>query len=206
MTKVIVKNISATASEKTGLLKIILSLSKETFVTTCDGTQDGDGIRQEDKVRNDKEPIVKPKSAIFAEILAAGYQLQDTIIEKGLEFDAKYGISARLSSYLSTIQEQLLSLENKYHVYETVSSKATELDSKYEVQNKVKSAASQVQDKATQALDTYPGKQLYEFYSNTSKQVIDVHTEARRIANEKKAAQIVDASHASQQQEKVETQ
>lgn len=46
----------------------------------------------------------KPKAAIFAEILAAGYTLQDAIIEKGLEFDNKYGVCNYIFQYLAHIQ------------------------------------------------------------------------------------------------------
>ncbi|CAG8530470.1 1874_t:CDS:2 [Scutellospora calospora] len=165
-----------------------------------DEGQCDEGIRQEDK----------PKTAIFAEILANGYTLQDTIIQKGIEFDEKFGISSRLAQYLQAIQEQrklldsaVQSFDNKYHVYDTVTGKATEIDNKFCVQDRVKNVASTIQDRANQALDTPPGKQLYEFYTSTTKQVADVHNEARRIANEKKAAQIVVDTSA---QVKAETQ
>lgn len=46
----------------------------------------------------------KPKAAIFAEILAAGYTLQDAILEKGIEFDSKYGFSNYFKQYLAQIQ------------------------------------------------------------------------------------------------------
>ncbi|CAG8535395.1 2813_t:CDS:2 [Cetraspora pellucida] len=204
--KIIVYSVSATASEKqetaakTALMLTNAVIGDSQITVKCSGegpseeeeSPEGDGISQEDK----------PKAVIFAEILAAGYQLQDTIIEKGIEFDAKFGISTRLSHYLQTIQEQLKKLDDKYHVTETVTNQATAIDAKLGVQDKVKYAATQVQDRANQALDTSPGKQLVEFYLSTQKQVADVHNEARRIANEKKAARIVDASI----QEKIECQ
>lgn len=46
----------------------------------------------------------KPKSRIAAEILANGYILQDQIVAKGLEYDNKYGLSSRLTGYLSSLQ------------------------------------------------------------------------------------------------------
>jgi hypothetical protein len=61
------------------------------------GSEDGpdDYLGQEDK----------PKGTIFAEILASGYSLQDSIIEKGVEFDTKFGVSNLLKQYLSQIQD-----------------------------------------------------------------------------------------------------
>ncbi|CAG8717767.1 7105_t:CDS:2 [Gigaspora margarita] len=169
-------------------------------------TQDGDGISQEDKVRSDKEPLIKPKSAIFAEILAAGYQLQDTIIQTGIDYDAKFGISARLTQYLQALQDQIKSLNENYHVTETISNKSREIDTKFGVQDKVKYATSTVQESANKALETAPAKQILAYYSSASKQVADVHNEAIRIANEKKASQIVEASNQANQEKKVDTQ
>jgi hypothetical protein len=120
----------------------------------------------------------KPKSAIFAEILAAGFQLQDSIIHKGLEFDKKFGLSEHLVQYLNQIQENLKSIDEKYKVYETVTAKAAEIDNKFAVQDKIKNAASQ-------AVDTSIGKIVVDYYFLTTKQVSDVHAEARRIADEK---------------------
>ncbi|KAF0472275.1 RNA-binding protein vip1 [Gigaspora margarita] len=159
-------------------------------------TQDGDGISQEDK----------PKSAIFAEILAAGYQLQDTIIQTGIDYDAKFGISARLTQYLQALQDQIKSLNENYHVTETISNKSREIDNKFGVQDKVKYATSTVQESANKALETAPAKQILSYYSSASKQVADVHNEALRIANEKKASQIVEASNQANQEKKVDTQ
>jgi hypothetical protein len=46
----------------------------------------------------------KPKSRIAAEILANGYLLQDHVVAKGLEYDHKYNVSGRFSSFLNTLQ------------------------------------------------------------------------------------------------------
>jgi hypothetical protein len=46
----------------------------------------------------------KPKSRIAAEILANGYLLQDHVVAKGLEYDNKYNVSGRFTSFLSTLQ------------------------------------------------------------------------------------------------------
>ncbi|RIB11307.1 hypothetical protein C2G38_118890 [Gigaspora rosea] len=148
-------------------------------------TQDGDGISQEDK----------PKAAIIAEIMAAGYQISDTIIQTGIDYDAKFGISARLTQYLKALQEQIQSLDNSYHVSETISNTSSQLANKYGVQDKVNYVTSTVQDNANKALETAPAKTLLNFYSSTSKKAVDVHNEARRIADEKKARNIVATSN-----------
>jgi hypothetical protein len=127
----------------------------------------------------------KPKKVIFAEILAAGFQLQDTIIQKGLEFDSKFGLSDRLKYYLHQLQDNLKTLDEQYKVYEKVNATAVQLDSKFAVQDKIKYVATQAQDKANQVIETPAGKIVLDYYFSTTKQVADVHAEARRIADEK---------------------
>jgi len=130
----------------------------------------------------------KPKAAIFAEILSAGYQLHDHILERGVAFDAQYGLSNKFKQYLAQLQDQLKVLNDKYKVTDRVA----ELDQKYHVQDNVKRVASQAQDKANSALSTSTGKRLQEFYLSTSKVVTDVHCEARRIANLKRSLKVTE--------------
>jgi hypothetical protein len=143
----------------------------------ADEVYDAEEISQEEK----------PKSAIFAEILAAGYQLSDHIIQKGLEYDNTYGISQRVKQWLQTLTSNLWDLDAKYKVVETITEKATVLDAKFAVGDKVKYTAAFAQDKANTALQTPIGKRVASFYTSTTKNVADVHTEARQLANDKKA-------------------
>lgn len=142
----------------------------------CDETSDGTMIRQEDK----------PKGAIFAEILASGYSLQDAIIEKGVEFDAKYGVSSVLKQYLAQVQANLKSLDQKYQVSETVTTRATDINNKYSVYDNAKKVIDQAHDKVNNFLETSTGKMITDYLFNTQKQVADVQTMARKIANDKK--------------------
>jgi hypothetical protein len=127
----------------------------------------------------------KAKKVIFAEILAAGFQLQDSIIQKGLEFDSRCGISGRLMHYLHQLQDNLKAFDDQYKVYEKVSATAVQLENKFAVQDKIKYVTTQAQDKVNQAIETPAGKIMLDYYLSTTKQVADVHAEARRIADEK---------------------
>ncbi|KAG0370502.1 hypothetical protein BC939DRAFT_446148 [Gamsiella multidivaricata] len=131
---------------------------------------------------NDTAQENKPKATILAEILAAGYQLQDQIIEKGLEIDAKYGLVGRIQSYVEAAKAQALALDEKYRVTE----KATEIDHKYHVQDRVNAAVGQGIDYSNQALQTAPGQKVTGIASQVKEQIAAVHHEARRIADEKK--------------------
>lgn len=45
----------------------------------------------------------KPKSVIFAEIIAGGYDLADDIIERGANFDKRYGISPKFQTFIDSL-------------------------------------------------------------------------------------------------------
>jgi len=141
----------------------------------CDDPSD-DSLGQEDK----------PKAAIFAEILAAGYSLQDAIIEKGIEFDARYGVSGVFKQYLAQIQANLKNLDQKFQVTESVTTRATDLNNKFSVYDNAKYVIDQAQDKVNNFLETPTGKKIVEYLFCTQKTVSDVQSLARKIANDKK--------------------
>ncbi|KAG9306744.1 hypothetical protein G9A89_005644 [Geosiphon pyriformis] len=158
--------------------QISVKLADDLIVNGTDDLSDTEDLIQEEK----------PKAAIFAEILAAGYQLHDHIIEKGLEYDNTYGVTQVVRQFLAQLQANLQQFDAKFKLVETVAAKAIEIDAKFAVQDKVKFAAAQAQDKAALALQTPIGKRVTEFYTSTTKTVSDVHFEARQIADDKKAA------------------
>ncbi|KAG0224894.1 hypothetical protein BGW42_004757 [Actinomortierella wolfii] len=127
----------------------------------------------------------KPKATIFAEMLAAGYSLSDSIIEKGLELDAKYGLKDRVNSYLAYAKAQAQAFDEKYRV----SVKAQEIDNKYHVQDRVNATVAQGVGLSQQALQSPTGQKVQGMAHQIKEQVAAVHYEARRIADEKKAKQ-----------------
>jgi RNA recognition motif-containing protein len=145
-----------------------------------------DGLSCNDDPDDGDIQASKPKAAIFAEILAAGYTLQDTIIEKGIEFDAKYGFSNYFKQYLAQIQANLKNLDQQYKVTETVTTRATDINNKYSVLNGAKYVIDQAQDKVNNFLETSAGKMICEYLFCTQKQVSDVQSLARKIADDKK--------------------
>jgi DNA gyrase/topoisomerase IV subunit B len=124
----------------------------------------------------------KPKVTVLAEILAAGYTLQDQIIEKGLEIDAKYCLVGRIQAYVEAAKAQAKNLDEKYHV----TAKASELDHKYHVQDRVNAAVGQGIGYSNQALQTAPGQKVAGVATHVKEQIAAVHYEARRLADEKK--------------------
>jgi len=114
----------------------------------------------------------KPRSRIFAEYLAHGYTVSDSVIEKALQLDTKHGVSSRFTSALSTFDQRTKTTDT-----------AKSLDTKYGVSDKASTAWGGLTSYFEKALGTPTGQKLREFYVQGDKQVRDVHTEARRLAD-----------------------
>eukprot|EP01065_Artemidia_motanka_P036360 TRINITY_DN44292_c0_g1_i1.p1 TRINITY_DN44292_c0_g1~~TRINITY_DN44292_c0_g1_i1.p1 ORF type:complete len:274 (+),score=5.07 TRINITY_DN44292_c0_g1_i1:40-822(+) len=132
-------------------------------------TRDSDEITQEEK----------PRSRIVAEYLAHGYVIGDQAVQRAIDLDNKHGVSNR---FLSTLQ----SLDSKYHATD----KARSVDQSYGVTAKTTQATNSLLSGLTsyyeKAVGTPTGKKLVDFYTQTSRQVQDIHAEARRLADLKK--------------------
>jgi len=130
----------------------------------------------------------KPKTGIVTEVLAAGYQVSDHIIDRATTFDAQYGVSTRMQSYYQQALEKLGQLDEKYQIRKTVTAKAGELDAKYAVSDKVGAAAASVQAAAASALQTGPGQKAAGILTQAKTQVGTQLEASRAVAQEKKAA------------------
>ncbi|OBZ71359.1 Protein vip1 [Grifola frondosa] len=132
----------------------------------------------------------KPRAGIAAEYLARGYTLSDQILERAIDIDQKHGISSRFLSYIqnldSTIGAKALGPEKTISgkVQETLAS-ATQQARAVDEQ---KGISKQAGDYYSRALASPFGQKVFSFYTTTSKQIHDIHEEARRIADTHKAA------------------
>jgi len=140
------------------------SIDEETHPTT-NAERDSDEITQEEK----------PRSRIIAEYLAHGYVIGDQAAQKAIDLDHKHGVSNR---FLATLQN----LDAKYKATD----KAKSVDQSYGVTQKTNSLLSGLTSYYEKAAGTPTGQKLVNFYSQTSKQVQDIHAEARRLADIKK--------------------
>ncbi|RFU24269.1 hypothetical protein B7463_g12068, partial [Scytalidium lignicola] len=130
--------------------------------------RDTDEITQEEK----------PRSRIVAEYLAHGYVVGDTAIQRAIDLDQKHGVSQR---FLNTLKH----LDDKYHGTE----RAKTVDQSYGVTAKANSFLSGLSSYYEKATATPTGRKFADFYTQTARQVQDIHTEARRLADIKKAQQ-----------------
>jgi RNA recognition motif-containing protein len=134
---------------------------------THNGERDTDEITQEEK----------PRSRIIAEYLAHGYVISDTAAQRAIDLDQKHGVSSR---FMQTLQR----LDSKYKATD----KARGVDQTYGVTPRVNSLLSGLNSYYEKAAGTPTGQKLVNFYTQTSRQVLDIHNEARRLADIKKEA------------------
>lgn len=120
---------------------------------------------------NDVDQEDKPRSRIIAEYLAHGYVISDKAIEHALALDQQHGISTRFTKALQDF-------DSKYNATERVQ----QVDKKLGVTENANKAWATMYSYFDKASDTPSGRKLHNFYQQGSKQVLDVHNEARRLA------------------------
>jgi len=151
-------------------------------VTSASGSTDDDGSHFTSNAERDSDEITqeeKPRSRIVAEYLAHGYVIGDSAVQRAIDLDQKHGVTNR---FLTTLQN----LDAKVHATD----KAKSIDQSYKVTDKATSTANSLLSGLTsyyeKAAGTPTGQKLVNFYSQTSRQVQDIHAEARRLADIKK--------------------
>ncbi|KAF5022019.1 hypothetical protein F66182_5902 [Fusarium sp. NRRL 66182] len=147
-------------------------------VTSAGADVDDDAAHPTKNADRDSDEITqeeKPRARILAEYLAHGYVVGDAAIQRGLELDATHNVSNR---FLSTLQ----GLDEKYHA--TDRAKAT--DQSYGITQRANSLWLGLSSYFEKASNTPTGKKIAQFYTEGSRQVQEVHAEARRLADLKK--------------------
>jgi len=130
----------------------------------------------------------KPRAGIAAEYLAKGYILSDSILERAIDMDNKKGISKRFLSYFHNLDKSVG--ERTLGPDQTISGKLQSTVDKAAQQARTidqeKGYFKTLHDYYLKAIMSPLGQNVREFYTDTSKQVRDIHEEARRIADHEK--------------------
>ena len=129
------------------------------------GERDSDEITQEEK----------PRGRIFAEYLAHGYVVGDAAIAQAVALDHKHGVTSR---FYTTLQN----LDKKYKA----SDRAKTADQSYGITQRANTLFSGLNSYFEKATNTATGQKIANFYGQTQHQVLDIHNEARRLAELKK--------------------
>jgi len=117
----------------------------------------------------------KPRARIIAEYLAHGYVISDKAIESALAADKQHGVSTKFMSVLNSFDQKTQATQ-----------KAQTVDAKLGVSNKAYAAYSSLSTYFEKAVNTPTGQKLRSFYDQGNKTVMDVHNEARYLADVKK--------------------
>jgi len=140
----------------------------------------------------------KPRAGIVAEYLAKGYVLSDHILNRAIDIDQKKGISSRFLSYFNSLDKTVGA--KTLGPDQTVSGRVqTGLSSgmgqarAYDEQHGLSKSAN---DYYTKAISSPFGQKVFQFYTSTTKQIQDIHEEARRIADGHKHPQAPGAAPA----------
>jgi len=138
----------------------------------------------------------KPRAGIAAEYLARGYTLSDQVLEKAIAMDHKHGISTRFLNYFQSLDKSVG--ERALGRDQTISGKlqatvgsATQQARAMDEQKGISKIAN---DYYQSAITSPFGLKVKAFYTDTSKQVQDIHEEARRIADQQKSQAVPTAS------------
>jgi len=114
----------------------------------------------------------KPRARIVAEYLAHGYVLSDQAIQKAIALDNKHGVSNRFTSALANF-------DAKYKATD----KAKGVDQSYGISQKATAGWHGINSYFEKARETPTGQKIVNFYIQGERQVMDVHAEARRLAD-----------------------
>lgn len=132
--------------------------------TIDDTARDSHDISQEDK----------PRSRIVAEYLAHGYVISDAALQRAIALDNQHGISSRFTNALAQF-------DSKYKA----SDRAKGLDASYGITDKASVGWRGFNSYFEKAINTPTGQKLAAFYTQSDRQVRDIHAEARRLADMK---------------------
>jgi len=138
----------------------------------------------------------KPRAGIAAEYLAKGYSLSDHILKRAIEIDNTQGISKRFLNYFHHLDKSV-----GHHTLgpgQTISGQfqaglgaATQHARGLDAQGGYSKGANEYYLKA---ISSPLGQQVRNFYTTTSKQILDIHEEARRISSQQKGKAARDAA------------
>jgi len=170
-----------------------LTVSSETDDSDDDDEEDSDEDEEDVPSTPKSEPVDqadKPRAGVAAVYIAKGYSLSDMILQRIIELNRQHGISQKFSTYFSTIDSTVG--QKALGPNKTISGKVQEGVSagleRAKTLDHQKGISKKAGDYYSRALDTTLGQKVRGFYTITSKQIQDIHEEARRIADEKKAA------------------
>ncbi|KAF5361016.1 hypothetical protein D9756_004837 [Leucocoprinus leucothites] len=185
------------SAAKTALMLNGGTLDSATLSVTSDAVKEDDHLQQAaaDAPTGGIDQSDKPRAAIAAEYIAKGYSLSDKILERAIEMDRKQGISAKFLQYFHQLDEGLgkRAFGPDAKVTTAVQSKVDEQIKQAKAIDEAKGFSRVAHGYYERAIASPLGQRVLQFYTDTSKQVHDIHEEARRIAQADKGKPTTEA-------------
>lgn len=160
---------------KTALLLDSTQLGPAQVHVSSAASLDDMGAKASDEPSSSKDELEqedKPRSRILAEYLAQGYTVSDKAIERAIALDNQQGISTKFTNAIKNFDARFQASE-----------KAAGVDAKLGVSDYAHAGWMSLHSYFDAAMGTPTGQKLRAFYEQANKQVLDVHNEARHLAN-----------------------
>lgn len=155
-----------------------------------------DNAQQQQQQRQESKSV----SHVMAELLASGYVLTESVINKGAEFDNKHGVSTTVNGYLNKMGISLAQLNQRFYTSSTAKSNPETVtdDSDHQQQTRSATATSTTEappisssssrnsssssSRIQNLLGSKAGLKVQGIASRVADRVTNVHEEAKRIA------------------------
>lgn len=147
----------------------------ETLDENKSGKDISDAASAEIGQNGDIPQEIKPKSQIFAEYLSQGYILGDSLVSKAVEYDQKNGLSDKFNRFISDLNTKYKLPEKQQQLQQTTEG----LDNKYKITESLTKYYNDFQQ-------TSLGHKIHDFYTNAVNDSLQIHAEAKRLADLKK--------------------
>ena len=153
----------------------------------ADVDDEGEDIPQEEK----------PKLAVLAQLLASGYHISDSLIDRAIQIDQKKGLSASFKSFIHDLDSKYIhshdpesvahrKLKRADHVLHGFTHKLSSFAKLRSVHNYLDKAAA-----------SPSGLRIHQFYLHVAKEVKEVRAEANRLYNLQKAQEQAATEHSA---------
>ncbi|KAF7778657.1 hypothetical protein Agabi119p4_3002 [Agaricus bisporus var. burnettii] len=168
------------------------NLDNASLSVTSDVVKEDDHLQQattsEETGGDHIDQADKPRAAIAAEYLAKGYSLSDRILQRAIDIDQKQGISKSCLTYFNGLNSRLgeRAFGAEQTVTGTVQAKVEEQIKQAKAIDEQKGISKTAHDYYEKAIASPLGQRVMAFYTESTKQVHDIHEEARRMAQEEK--------------------
>ncbi|KAI0290113.1 hypothetical protein B0F90DRAFT_645190 [Multifurca ochricompacta] len=201
-------DLNQTDTSKSAVIHFEKSSAAKTALMLHEGSLDGVQLKvhsdivhpdEEETSRVPGDPLDqsdKPRAGIAAEYLAKGYKLSDSILRRAIQLDNEKGISKNFLGYFQSLDSSIgaKALGPDQTISGKVTSTIQTATQHAKAMDEQKGYSKVAEDYYTRALGSPLGQRVRAFYTTTSKQILDIHEEARRITDEHKASHQVHES------------